>query len=160
MSLGPSLRISRASHRLIVWCLLLALPLCGLSTRLVELLGSRHMHRAVVVADAGMEGWQDFRRGGHHGTGAAHAPVHSHGFFERHHHDRADDSVVALDGEAAGMTVSEGDSASAVSVSLVFASTSAADVLDAADGSLHWREGASAAFRSQDGSRLERPPRG
>lgn len=139
-----------------MWCLLLALPLCGLSTSLVELLGSRHVHRSVVVAgDAGMQGWHDFRRGGHPSGARAAAHSHPDGLFERHHHDLADASVVALDGGGPG----ESDAASTALVSLVFASTNPAWLPVPDKASPAWPERATASFRSQPGNRLERPPR-
>ena len=54
---------TRAAHRLAVWCLLVALPLYGVSAALVQLLGARHLHAAPAVHAVGsLHGWHDLRR--------------------------------------------------------------------------------------------------
>lgn len=86
-----------------VWCLLLAVPVYGVSGTLVELLGSAHVHRAgslSVSHDSAdpMAGWVDMRRAA---ASVRTGPrVHSHAGLERHHHDRDDADVITLDGGA------------------------------------------------------------
>ena len=93
-------RFQRLARPFVAWCLLVAIPVFGLSGTMVELLGANHIHRQVASADLGvMSGWIDMRRA----SGAItvpHVHTHSHTAFARHHHDRDDDTVVALDGGA------------------------------------------------------------
>ena len=94
-----SRRLMAKARRFVVCCLLVALPVYGVSGTLVELLGPNHVHRATgasaSVTDP-MSGWVDMRRGFSTFTALRH--VHTHSLFQRHHHDREDASVVAVDG--------------------------------------------------------------
>ncbi|MEO8280426.1 MAG: hypothetical protein ABI564_12095 [Ideonella sp.] len=114
--------LSRSALRLMVWCLLFAIPLYGFTGSLVQLLGNEHVHRSdftsVVSANAAIptpgsgdfRALEDFRRLASGQGHAEHAPGHSHDGFQRHHHDAADTSVIALDG---GASPDEGGGAAA-----------------------------------------------
>ena len=82
---------------LILWLLMAAVPLCGLSGAVVELLGMKHFHQQAASGTVDpMAGWRDFRRAlpavGVESYGHAHTAV------QRHHHATVDATVVALDG--------------------------------------------------------------
>lgn len=98
MSFLPHRHALQAARRLVIWCLLVAVPVFGVSGRLVELLGPLHVHRAALVSSAAdpMAGWIDMRRAPGMTT-VSHLHSHSHGLFARHHHDRGDADVIALD---------------------------------------------------------------
>lgn len=126
------LRLLKRSFRpLLTWCLLVAVPVYGVSGTLVELLGANHVHRqaalSVTVAKADpMEGWVDMRRASSSSHGAQHD--HSHSVFERHHHDQTDESVVALDGGPLQASTSSDDGGSSAGSSVHLAALNEAGV--------------------------------
>lgn len=89
------LRATRSAGWLVLWLLLLALPIQGAAGLLLGVLGSSHHHQRVVNRATSIEELRDFRRD----AAVAHAaePTHRHSLWQRHHHPRADGSVVALD---------------------------------------------------------------
>jgi hypothetical protein len=100
----------------VLMALLVSLPVYGLSGTLLDLLGSHHRHRQADRVAASMDDWQDFRR-----SDAVHVEPqpHSHFSWQRHHHDRSDASVVALD-EAAHDASNEETASSATVASAMW----------------------------------------
>ena len=149
-------RYPLALRRWMVCCLMVALPLCGLSASLFQVLGPLHVHRADAVAQVGLDeldGWQDFRRGG--GRAVRPRPhTHAHGMFERHRHDPADASVIAIDG-AAGADV---DALSLAFLSLTFASADGLAWTLPGPAGTAWPVSATPDFESHTGALPERPP--
>jgi hypothetical protein len=126
--------LTRRIQASLVWVLMVALPVYGGSGVLLHLLGAPHRHQAVetvdesaplvdtllarVLGESTMELVAQFKartafvsphKVHRHTPGT---PEHSHGLFERHHHDAGDDSVVALGALTPGGDLS-GDAASA-----------------------------------------------
>lgn len=167
----PTLRqLERTARSLIIWCLLAAVPIYGLSGTIVELLGARHVHATPVLSavaadtDDVMRGWQDFRRatagmghGHQHASDGSHEPAHDHSALERHHHDRADASVVALDGGPADAAhADEGGSATATHL---LALSSVVLPAPAADDQGSWLAVTPPRVATRQPDALERPPR-
>jgi hypothetical protein len=104
----------------VVWCLLLALPVYGLSGTIIQLIGPVHFHRAIDRLDlaASLVGTdsnlvlQDFRRAdsGVKTMSAVerHELSHRQHPFARHRHAPDDTSVVVIDGSPE-QALSEGD---------------------------------------------------
>ena len=153
-SLQPLLGSAR---RLIIWCLLAAVPLCGLSTTLAQVVGPNHVHRSAASAVDSMAGWNDFRRT-QQVTTVLPKP-HSHSIFERHQHERDDASVVALDHAAGDATGSAETSTSACAGALSFALASASPwfTLDAPKG--EWSARVQVNLSGRETPPLERPPK-
>ena len=145
--------LPRPALRWVVWCLLFALPLVGLSSVAVGMLGASHHHTEAQRSASVVLGWQDFRR-------TAHAPpsepaAHSHAALLRHHHAGGDASVVALDRDGADALQSE-----AAPVALMFAFGEPADTLHAEPVVVRWPGAAPGAVQNAHARRLERPPQG
>lgn len=160
---------------LLAWCLLIALPLCGLSWTLAQLLGPAHFHAietvAAAVAADPMQGWQDFRRVDHLGDPAfreraradAHAQpdAHAHADPTRHHHrhDVETTSVVPIGADDHDANAGEG--AAPAGVTLAFVLEAACLPHPALHESLcaGWPADRAGPIQSCDTRRLERPPR-
>ncbi len=158
---------TRHARWLVLWCLLLALPVQGLSGVLLQWLGAQHRHQA-EVADAGAltTGWElRFRSAmaGYASPALAFRPAqqpadHGHGVFERHHHAADDASVLAL-----GPTEPNSDLASDAAQGAAVQPLAVHGLLAwhlPATGRSPWALAPSAGWQSQPVSRLERPPRG
>lgn len=154
-------QIPRAARRFVVWCLLVAIPVFGFSGTLVELLGANHIHRvvaAVSVANADpMNGWVDMRRASAAATQPAVQP-HSHSLFARHHHDRDDTSVIALDGAMQDQASDDGG-APAGSLSHVLALTNVARVAPPSFTLYVWLDAAAPAVMHWIADGPLRPPK-
>jgi hypothetical protein len=138
-------RLTGRARRLVVCCLLVALPVYGASGTLVQLLGSDHVHRVTEAAarttDA-LAGWVDMRRGATMAKAAGH--VHTHSLFQRHHHDRADASVVSVDGGSLGGAAAD-DAGAPDALVHVLALTDAVVVHEAGNLRFPWPSAAPAA---------------
>ena len=142
----------------VLWCLLVALPVYGLSATLVPLLGSMHLHHSSSAESDPMAGWQDFRRAVH-ATTVVPQP-HSHSIFQRHHHAHDDASVLSLDHAASDTSSSpEGSSSSGNAATLVLAMVSPPALPGTPDRRDAWRDSFKFLPTSQDLLPLERPPR-
>lgn len=146
-------RLLRPALRWVVWCLLIALPVLGLSSAAVGLLGVSHHHSEAQRSASAMGAWQDFRR-------TAHAPPsqlaeHSHASLLRHHHAGGDASVVALDSDAADALQGE-----AAPVTLMFALGALDDTRHAPPVDVRWPGAVPGAIHPAHARRLERPPQG
>ena len=144
------------TKRWVLWCLLLALPLGGLSAATAQMLGAKHLHRGMaVVVVSSMDGWQDFRRSPH--LSDTPRPAHPHAGFQRHHHGIDDATVVALDAQV-GESPADVGSGTACAIWLVFSPSGGLDVPQADLMRSSWRRPAVMAIQSCDAKRLERPP--
>lgn len=167
----PALRrLQRSARSLVIWCLLAAVPVYGLSGTIVELLGSSHMHVALDATarpSDPMAGWQDFRRAspamdraeghGHaHLADGSHAAPHAHAGLERHHHDRADASVVGIDGGPAD--AAQADDGSSVSAHLLAPGDAASPTVEL-DDRRRWACAATSLVVTRQADAPERPPR-
>lgn len=155
MPFPARLQVARWAQRLTLWCLLLALPLQGLSAATTQMLGTHHAHRSMAAVAPSMDGWQDFRRAPHWSESPR--PAHSHEWFQRHHHAIDDGSVVALDAQS-GEFAGDVGSGAASAIWLVFSSAGGLFVPGAAVMRSNWPKLEAAAIQSCDAKRLERPP--
>ena len=143
-------------RRLIVWCLLFALPVYGLYSSVVVLLGTKHFHTSVASELAAPAVLADFRRIGQalHTTPAAHA----HTSFARHHHAPTDASATAIDAAADGESLS-GESGSGGSVHQLVALLGAVHFRQPEARSFDWLAAPPGPASSRDPQPLERPPK-
>lgn len=146
----------RSWRRRIVCCLLVALPLGGLSSSLVELLGPYHFHRQVQTSLSALADWQDFRRVDHAVT--AGRPVAGHSALHRHHHAPSDVSVAAVGGRSGDGVLGEGN-ASFDGSPLAWALGGEIEIRPPSVSACHWPGLIAAAEASCDTDPLERPPR-
>ena len=152
----------------VVGWLLFALPLLGLSASLSAMLGQMHFHRAVTAVTAvaavvdnadSMAGWIDFRRALPKATEPAPAQPHSHGLFERHHHDGEDDTVVAVDAASHAADASTDGGASTSLAGLTLAMPPGMSWAVVADESRARPAGVGDAFATRTTPPPERPPK-
>ena len=160
---------TRTARHFVVWCLLLALPIYGFSSTIVQLLGTAHSHGPVAASADPMAGWADARRSPHmarttvadgHSLRHSHSHPHSHSHerLERHHHDANDETVLSLDGTVTESGASDAGSSSAGSAALVFALAGELRIDPAVASELAWTTAPADPVPSQHGERLERPP--
>ena len=138
-----------------LWCLLLALPLEGLSVATAQMLGANHFHRGMAMVVSSMDGWTDFRRASH--VSDSPRRVQSHAGVQRHHHAFDDVSVVSIEAQI-GESPFDTASGAASAIWLVFAPASGLQVPRADPMRSSWPRPAVAAIQSGDVRRLERPP--
>lgn len=144
--------------RAVAWCLMLLLPLLGLSVTLTFVLGPLHHHKvSTVSAGDSMMGWSDLRRV------ADAAPLslsaHAHNSLGRHLYDRGDRTVVRVDPDL--QDALEGDSSPASNTVAVFASDRSGLMLALVlqRGRATWGPCDPSQFRNCDARRLDRPPK-
>lgn len=173
----------------LIWVLAVALPVHGLSGLLAQMLGAEHRHAAVAQADEEggwspkrwlravigngamdlIDAVHEQQRGGPMRLPVAKAPkahapaapahVHTHGLFERHHHDAADGSVVSLGAKESGQDVPGGAAASDLGSPFLLPVAPAAAAWMPGDAAISWRHAAAAAWRSHASTPPEPPPR-
>lgn len=176
------LQLPAALRRAVVALLLVTVPLYGLGSALVRMLGPDHRHEAMADTAPG-DGWAELvgRRlqalvgpqtarlienlrlqarlrpaaSGHaHGVSAH----HHHGLFERHHHAPHDASVVTTG--ARGDSHGSANAASAGGMAMPLALAAALRIPLAADQAMHWPPPHAAAhWHSHVPALPERPPR-
>ena len=151
------------ARKLVAWCLMLALPICGASSTLAVLLGSNHFHAAVAAAappGRSLPALADFRRGS--SATPTSFSSHAHSWLARHQHAAVDDSVIALDTSAGSDTLpgthSFGSGADGAAA-LVLAVFSGTDLWQINATACAWRVDDASPLTSCDLRRLERPPR-
>lgn len=149
------LRLDLWTRRLVLWCLLLALPFEGLSVSRAQMLGADHFHREIAIEVAPMEGWRDFRRSAHLGDSSHRAA--SHAGVQRHHHGYDDASVVSADSTGAG-SPADMSSSTVSAIWLVFSPAGELHVACAAPTRSTWPRPAVDAIQSGVAKRLDRPP--
>lgn len=153
----------QTTRRLVAWCLLVAVPVFGVSGTLVEMLGANHAHRSSTIslsqggADV-MHGWVDMRRASIP-TAVPRGHSHSHSVFARHHHDHDDDSVIALDGGLLQGEASDDGGASNGSFSHVMALTDLASSALPSVSRFAWLDAAAAAAMPWTADGPMRPPK-
>ena len=150
-------RTAPAATQWVIWFLLVAIPLCGLSATLASMLGASHFHRDVASSEIGLEGWTDFRRSDHVSDGTPRR--HTHNFFQRHHHDRNDATVVALDGDD-GVTGGDSEDGTDALSSLVYIPATDICMPWVIASAVSWPCVRSVSFTSLNSARPERPPQG
>lgn len=149
----------------LVWCLLVSLPLMGLSSALTGLLGPQHFHRDALVRSAPplqLISWlrqvpvlAELRAMRQRAHAESHRTGEAHSHLSRHHHEASDTSVVELDGGGAA----EG-AATAEPVGLPLLALATGIRLWLIDGlSLAWPQHPAHAYRSAATVRQERPPK-
>lgn len=153
-------RTRRAANWLVALWLIVALPVFGLSAAITGALGPAHFHAASSAKPANpdlMAGWQDFRRSDHIADSGFHA--HSHDGLNRHYHEAADASVVAIGSD--GHEDGPGDGASAATLPLVFAASEARALSGSIEqlASADWPVTQVGWIRSRTLPRLDRPPK-
>lgn len=148
-------------RRWVAWCLVFALPICSASSTLAAMLGARHFHAATTArapATSGTAVLADFRRSGE--VALAPTTPHVHSWLARHHHDAADDSVMALDAATGDANASSsGGSASDGAVVLVLAWLARIAPWPVYAMAGAWPVADASPLHSVDSQRAERPPR-
>ena len=151
------------ARKLVVWGLMLALPICGASSTLAALLGSKHFHTSAAATaqpSRSLPALADFRRSSL--VTPTPASGHAHSWLARHPHASVDDSVIALDTSAGSDTLpgTHGSSSGADgSAALVLAVFSGTDIWQLDASACAWQADAASPLTSCDLRRLERPPR-
>lgn len=152
-------RFNKRSWRWFVCCLMvIALPVCGLSTLLSALLGPVHFHEATTAAttdEGSMTGWHDFRRLSHVADSMLH--VHDHSDLGRHHHDRGDTGLVTVGAGDHGEDAA-GAPATAATIVLAVGNQTSVQLLLRSTTAMDWSAPLTCRFRSCDLRRLDRPP--
>lgn len=120
---------------------------------------ARQRERAAAWAVA-LEQFDDPGHARQHASGQVHEHVHEHGLFERHLHDPADASVIALDGHGSSHTDALSAAASLGSATLPMAIASLLIVPAPAGRHARWPRPAATAWHSLVPTPAERPPRG
>lgn len=154
--LASAARTSTSWQRQIVWCLLFALPLAGLSSVLQSVFGSTHFHRQSQPAVSALADWQDFRRVDH--AFALGHPAPGHATWSRHHHAVADPTVASIDGGSADTVLGEAASSSSGSP-MVWAIGAGFEIRKPAGSALNWPRLVHESVASRTTDPLERPPR-
>ena len=155
-SCPPTARVHAPSRGRVwvVMVLLVALSAYGLSGTLLDLLGLNHRHERVDRVAALMDGWHDSRRSE---TVHVEPQPHSHALWQRHHHDRADASVIYLD--ASTHDASTEDSTTAAVVAPMWTTVWSPIEIHAPLGvQVRWPGDPSARMASQSVEPLDRPP--
>lgn len=151
-------RMRKARH-IVVGCMLFALAVYGFSTTIVQLLGATHIHRQTAVSADPMAGWVDIRRIPYVArTTVSLGHTHTRSLFERHHHDVADETVLALEGPVTEGAAGDAGSSSTGSATLVLFVASQLLIDPAGSVELKWRTAPADSFPSRHRERLERPP--
>lgn len=172
---------SPLSRRLVLWALLLALPIQGGASAVLQLLGPVHRH-AAAAADPVAQGvswlvgqwkqWQHFaHRQAHEAATPGHAEhdhadrdqadePHHHDAFERHHHAPGGD-LVLLGGHEAGGEAAGEPGAAGSGVGALLPLLLAVGLIVPRPPSRRQRRALplAALWRSAATRRLERPPR-
>lgn len=122
MSLSQSFNTQRtratrrrsAGQWVVLFCVLVAVSLYGVTSTVVAMLGSDHTHTMAESNEVYGMVLEDFRRADHGyetlGPMRPHTHFHSHLSLQRHHHDANDASVQSID---AGANDAVGDGAAA-----------------------------------------------
>jgi hypothetical protein len=152
---GALPRFREPWRRWVLLALLVALPVSGLAGALSSFLGFNHRHHQ-LESFASLDGWQDFRRVN---IGGNFPPrPHSHSLWQRHHHERSDASVVALDGQAQDVSSGEASSSSAPA-ELMFAASDAFELFEPVGARACWPCKPSKRVATVSVAPPERPPK-
>lgn len=146
---------------LVLWCVLAALSLSGVTSVVVTLLGSHHTHTSDDVDEAAGMVLEDFRRldRGYEALSLARGHAHAHTVLQRHHHDSDDATVHSLDA-AAEESVGDGAAASAIgALAMMLCGFALLMVTAPLARSVRWTRRECPAIPSGHAHLLERPPR-
>lgn len=141
--------VAALRRRGLLWLLLLAMPLHGLSAAMIGLLGQRHFHDAVPAHALGRALWQP-------GVDVDTRHDHAHGALQRHHHARDVSGVIALDPWSPEAGIDVGSSSAAPSM---LAPPPSARLLVHNDGHTPWSLRDTGRFVSWSSEPPERPPK-
>lgn len=176
------LHLPAALRQAVVVLLLVTVPLYGMGSALVRMLGPDHRHETMADTDPGA-GWAELvgrqlqtlvgpqtarlienlrlqaklrpAASGHaHGVGAHH---HHHGLFERHHHAPQDASVVTVGARDDGHGSAPAASAGGMAMPLALAAELRIPL--PAAHAVHWPPHAAVLWHSHVPALPERPPR-
>ena len=143
-------------RRYVLFALLVAMPVYGLAGAISGFMGLSHRHQQIKSVAAALDGWQDFRRVNI--GGIAPPQPHSHSLWQRHHHERSDASVVALDGQAQDASSGESSSFSAPA-ELMSAAWDAFEMFEPVGARTSWPCEPSKRVATVSVAPLERPPK-
>jgi len=149
-------RPARPMRTLVLWLMLAALPVQGVATLLVGLLGASHQHSRVTRVEQISPGLQDVRRFAYDVRAAA--PAHSHSLWLRHHHSTADATVTALD-DTAQDPASDGAGTSAAQLTLCTPGACATSVAAAGATGTTWPGYLGQPWDGPAAIPLDRPPK-
>lgn len=144
---------ARVAQRAVLWCLLVAAPMYGVSSAVAQVIGPQHTRRAAIHIDEPFVGWQDMRRAiGHDVSGA---PLHR-AAVEEPCQGPGPDTVTVLDARV--LDSLDDDSPDATS-GFGLAMTPAAPIEPPQTSTSPPRHSHAIAVLTYDGSRLDRPPK-
>jgi hypothetical protein len=154
----------RLVRRMLVWCLLVTLPIYGISATVTQWLGPLHFHMSPSSIDDELADWQDFRRVDHISDATIRSHTHSfmsghsHSELARHHHFAGDPTLIALGAD--GHDDAPNDVATSAAMPLVFIAVAMPVPTHGAvpTASAPWLSMQLSRIRSADARRLERPP--
>ncbi len=149
-------RFRQPWRRWILVALLVAMSVYGLAGALTSFLGLSHRHQQIRSVAAALDGWQDFRRVNI--GGIAPPQPHSHSLWQRHHHERSDASVVALDGQSQDASSGEASPSSAPA-ELMSAAWDAFEMFEPVGAHTSWPCEPSKRVATVSVAPLERPPK-
>ena len=149
-------RFHQRWRRWILVALLFAMPVYGLAGAISGLMGLSHRHQQIKGVAATLDGWKDFRRVNI--GGIAPPQPHSHSLWQRHHHERSDGSVVALDGQAQDASSGEASSSGAPA-ELMSAARDAFEMFEPVGARTSWPCAPSKRVATVSVAPLERPPK-
>ena len=148
------------SQVLVVCCVLVAISLFGLSSTLVSLLGTNHVHTRQARIDSETLVLEDFRRVAHHGRMTARpSQEHLHSLWQRHRHEAADPSVQSCAAAAANDSLSGDVSASALAAIVLMAGAADGLAVPGLSAAMAWVLSAAQRLPDCDPDPLERPPK-
>ena len=165
MNLLPRLSRHRRQRSVAQWlvlfCVLMAVALYGVTSTVVSLLGSCHTHTPADAGEAAGMVLEDFRRVDHGfdtlGLTLPHTHAHAHLLLQRHHHDPNDATVQSVD---AGAEDPLGDGAVASAIgALAMMVCGLLTVAAPLARSGRWSLAGCPALPSGHAHPLERPPR-
>ena len=148
---------------LVLFCVLVAVSLYGVTSAVVTLLGSYHTHTSADAGEAAGMVLEDFRRIDHAydtlGLTRPHMHAESHLSLQRHHHDSDDATVQSIDAGAED-PVGDGAAASAIGMLAMMLCGFGLLMLTAPLArSVRWTLIGCPAIPSGHAHLLERPPR-
>lgn len=150
-------------HWAVLFCVLIAVSLVGMTSTVVTLLGNDHTHTRSDISEVHGRALEDFRRADHQydtlGPTRPQAQAHAHLLLQRHHHDRNDATVQSID---AGADDALGDGAvTPASCAFAMMANSCGVLTVAAPQArlVHWSLTGCPTIPNGHVHRLERPPR-
>jgi hypothetical protein len=159
MSVAFTRRTHRTAARLLAWCLMCTVAICGFASTRFGLLGTNHVHTQATQVAAAMAGWQDFRRAAHVAGGAA-PRQHTHALLQRHRHAPQEAGVVSIDAEGSAAVSGEASGGSSPPAVAMLALDTLFEGAARSGTATRWPDSATRGIERIEAGRLERPPRG